>query len=81
MKDRTDGGKSWPERCGEEGDQRRIPSSGMALSAILLLLSGMNVGLFLGGQFTIAGVVYVSLIGSGCFGYWLQGLSTLRRRR
>lgn len=75
MKHRS-GGQSWSEMRGD--DDRRNKGIGMLLPAVLLMLSGTVMGLFLGGQLLIASVVYASLIVSGAFGFWLCGLSTIQ---
>ena len=81
MRDWSVGGTSWSRKCAEEDGHGRSQRAGMALPAILFLLSGMIVGLFLGGQFAIAGLVYASLIVSGSLGFWLCGPSTLQRKK
>lgn len=80
MKDWSLGSTSRSNGCAEEGGQIRSLALGMALPALLFLLSGMIVGLFLGGKFAIAGLAYLSLIVSGSFGFWLCGISFQKRK-
>ncbi|MHC2625421.1 hypothetical protein ACVIW2_007453 [Bradyrhizobium huanghuaihaiense] len=76
MRDRFVDSTAWSDRRAWENWRSRSHVAGMVLTGTPFLLSGMIVGLFLSGQFTSAGLAYVSLIVSGAFGFGLCGLST-----